>query len=96
MWLAKKDFKKAKYRKIYNKDKNFISQICDFVYLIDESMECIITDLYRFEFNSSELRGRFRASLTCCNKDIWDDDLDVLKLKCMIKMIESGLINSLK
>ena len=95
MWLTKKDFKKVKYRKIYSENKNFISQICDFVYLIDESMECIITDLYRFEI-TSELRGRFRASLTCCSKDIWDNDLDVLKLKCMIKMVESGLINSLK
>tara|TARA_B100001287_G_C22448413_1_gene419282 strand:- start:367 stop:663 length:297 start_codon:yes stop_codon:yes gene_type:complete len=97
MWLTKKDFKKAKYREIYKKDKEFISQICDLVYLINGAMECIITDLERFSDSNSlfNYEKRFRASLTCQEKDIYDQDLDVLKLKCMIKMKEAGLINKI-
>ena len=90
MWLTRYELGKAKYRKLYTKDTKYIFKGSNSVYILKDKIICHIDEVFY-----SNRPMRFRAHIKGSRLAIWDEDLDVLKLKCMIRMNELNIIEGI-
>jgi hypothetical protein len=90
MWLTKKELGRAKYRRLYTEDTKHIFKGSNSVYILKDEIICVIDEMFY-----SNRPVRFKAYIKRNNLAIWDDDLDVLKLKCMIRMNQLNLTEGL-
>jgi hypothetical protein len=92
MWLTRYELGKAKYRKLYTKDTKYIfkNKYANSVYVFDKDIICVISEVYY-----SDRPMKFRAHIKGNRLAITDEDLDVLKLKCMIRMNELNIIEGI-
>jgi hypothetical protein len=90
MWLTGKELGKAKYRKLYTKDTKHIFKWSNSVYISGGDIICHIDEVFY-----SNRPMRFRAHIKGNRLAIWDEDLDVLRLKCMIRMNELNIIEGI-